>query len=372
MPGRSKDLRYERRRAGHLKTCATSKNAGFKIESDLETRFQFLPAKIDNASKVIGRVIATALACSVVGHTIGSAHQEARVTFTEHVAPIIFSACVQCHRPAGAAPFSLLTYDDVRSRATLVAEVTRRRLMPPWKPEAGHGEFLGERRLSDAQISVLEAWAARGAIEGDPALLPPRPTWRSDWQLGEPDLVLEPPPYTLPAGDADVYRNFVVPISTTKTLFIKAWQFVPGGSPSLHHATIQFDRSGDARRLDTLDPRPGYEGLIPHTVQSPDGFFLGWTPGQMTQTAADGMAWAVQPGTDLVMMLHLRPSGRQEQIRPKIGLYVSDEPPSRTPTMIRLTRQDLDIPPGEQAYRVSDSFRLDVDVDLHALQPHAH
>jgi len=31
------------------------------------------------------------------------------ITFTQHVAPIIFGRCAPCHRPGGAAPFSLLT-----------------------------------------------------------------------------------------------------------------------------------------------------------------------------------------------------------------------------------------------------------------------
>jgi Flp pilus assembly protein TadD len=301
-----------------------------------------------------------------------AAAQTQPITFTEHVAPIVFESCATCHRPAGVAPFSLLTYDEVKSRAGQIADVTRRRIMPPWKPEPGHGEFIGERRLTDAQIEVLQAWAAGGAIEGDPARMPPSPAWNGEWQLGEPDLVLETAPYTLPAGGADVYRNFVLPISIPETRYIKAWQFLPGSSHAVHHATMQFDRAGASRRLDEKDGEPGYEGLIPHTVQSPDGYFLGWTPGQLAYVAPDGMAWALQPRTDVVMMLHLRPHEKQEQVRAKIGLYVSDAPPSRTPSMIRLTRQDLDIPAGVGSYRVSDSFRLNVDVDAYAVQPHAH
>jgi tetratricopeptide (TPR) repeat protein len=329
------------------------------------------------------RILSSLAACALTAHAGGAlqagatgvadrAAQEPPVTFTQHVAPIIFDACATCHRSGGAAPFSLLTYGEVRSRAGQIVDVTRRRLMPPWKPERGHGEFVGERRLTEAQIALLQAWLARGAIEGDPNLLPPPPAWSSEWQLGEPDLVLEPAPYSLRAGGADVYRNFVLPIATPTPRYIKAWQFLPGGSHALHHATMQFDATGASRRLDALDPEPGYEGLIPHTVQSPDGYFLGWTPGQLAYVAPEGMAWPVQPGTDLVMMLHLRPHGAQEQVRPRIGLYVTDAPSSRIPTMIRLTRQDLDIPAGSRRYRVADSFRLDVDVDAYAVQPHAH
>ena len=72
------------------------------------------------------------------------------------------------------------------------------------------------------------------------------------------------------------------------------------------------------------------------------------------------------------MMLHLKPTGRTETIQARLGLYFSDTPPRIQPTLIRMTRQHMDIAPGESRYLVSDSFPLDVDVDLYTIQPHAH
>jgi len=40
--------------------------------------------------------------------------------------------------------------------------------------------------------------------------------------------------------------------------------------------------------------------------------------------------------------------------------------------MLRLGRQSIDIPAGQKDYIVSDSFVLPVDVEVHAVQPHAH
>src|SRR4029453_16520301 len=65
------------------------------------------------------------------------------VTFAKDVAPIVFEHCAGCHRPEGAAPFSLLTYAAARSRAKLIATVTTTGLMPPWKSEPGSGGFVG-------------------------------------------------------------------------------------------------------------------------------------------------------------------------------------------------------------------------------------
>jgi len=117
-----------------------------------------------------------------------AAAQQSSVTFTKDVAPIIFSACASCHRPGGVAPFPLLTYDDVKTHAGAIVAATRDRVMPPWKPEPGYGEFADERRLTGEQIATLRAWVEGGAIEGDPALLPALPKWSGEWALGDPLL----------------------------------------------------------------------------------------------------------------------------------------------------------------------------------------
>src|SRR5947208_2675734 len=112
-------------------------------------------------------------------------------TFSADVAPILLSQCADCHRPGGSAPFNLITYADAKRRARLIADTVTRRYMPPWKPEPGFGEFDGVRRLTDEQIDIVKRWAEAGAPEGDAGALPPVPTWRSSWTLGEPDLVLK-------------------------------------------------------------------------------------------------------------------------------------------------------------------------------------
>src|SRR4029078_11135794 len=97
------------------------------------------------------------------------------VTFNGHVAPILFANCSPCHHPGDAAPFSLLTYEDARKRHKQIADVTRRRFMPPWQPAAGHGEFAGGRRLTDEQIRTLADWAKAGAPRGELGDLPAEP-----------------------------------------------------------------------------------------------------------------------------------------------------------------------------------------------------
>src|SRR6516162_7955436 len=84
--------------------------------------------------------------------------QSGTVTFSRHIAPIIYQNCSACHRPGESAPFSLLTFEDVKRHAATIAKVTESRYMPPWLPEHGYGEFAEERRLTDVEIRLIQAW----------------------------------------------------------------------------------------------------------------------------------------------------------------------------------------------------------------------
>ena len=208
-------------------------------------------------------------------------------------------------------------------------------------------------------------------LEGDASDLPSPPRFSSSWPLGQPDLVVGLPEYQLRAGGADVFRNFVVPVPGAGTRYVAALEFRPG-SRAVHHANIRVDPTPASRRLDDADPEPGYEGVILRSADYPDGHFLGWTPGQMAPRASSTLAWRLEPGADLVVQLHLQPTGKPERIAPSIALYFAKNPPPRTPAILRLGRQNLDIPAGMRDFRVVDAYVLPVDAEIRAIQPHAH
>ena len=136
-----------------------------------------------------------------------------RTSYNRDVAPIIFRSCATCHRPGEAAPFSLLSYSDVKKHARQIAEVTQSRVMPPWLPEPQKLKFADELRLADAEIKLIERWVAQGAVEGDAADLPPTPEFVEGWRLGKPDLILTAnKPLTLPPSGTDTYWNFIFPV----------------------------------------------------------------------------------------------------------------------------------------------------------------
>ncbi|HEX6162375.1 MAG TPA: tetratricopeptide repeat protein [Vicinamibacterales bacterium] len=261
----------------------------------------------------------------------------------------------------------------MRRRATQIAEVTRSRFMPPWKVSPGVGHFVGQRLLTDREIALIDQWAKSGAAEGTRGDLPALPKHADGWLLGKPDLIVRPEAaFTLPALQTDAFRIFAIRVPIAKRTYVTGIEFHPGNARVVHHANIRIDRTAATRRLDEADPLPGYDGLMPRSAEYPEGHFLGWTPGQIAPLVQPELAWTLEPGSDLVVQLHMQPSGAVEEVLPEIGFYFTDRAPQRTPTILRLGSQGIDIPPGESNYVVRDSYVLPADVQLLAIQPHAH
>lgn len=293
-------------------------------------------------------------------------------TFAHDIAPLVYANCTPCHRPGNIAPFSLLTYDDVRGRAGEILAAIESREMPPWLPEADV-RFRNQRGLSAAQVDLVRRWGADGAPHGAAADEPPLPAFSDTWQLGTPDMVVTlPAAYTLQAGGADVFRNFVVPVSLPRSVYVRGVDFRPDRPASIHHAVIGVDASGESRRLDAADPEPGYEGMFSDEFHSPDGHFVGWTPGRTPALEPAEMSWRLDPGTDLVVQMHMLPATESVQVRPSLALYFSETPPAVTPFMVKLTSTDIDLAPGSAATVVEDAYTLPVDVDAISVYPHAH
>ena len=317
-------------------------------------------------------VACTAVVAAALWPTGTSVEAQARpLTFNRDIAPIVYSSCVSCHRPGEAAPFSLLSYADVKQRARLIADVTAAHYMPPWQPDSEGGAFEGDRRLDAGQIETFRRWVDEGSLEGEVGELPPLPPVTNGWRLGVPDLVITmDKAFDVPGSGPDVFRNFVLPASLAERKFIRAIEFRPGNPRVLHHARILLDETGDIRRLDAKDEDAGFPGMDVPGAHFPDGHFLGWAPGKMPDVEA--FPWPLEPGTDFVVQMHLKPTGRPESVQSQIALYFTDQPPSATPLMVRLGSKTIDIPAGAVNYELTDSYVLPIDVTVRSVYPHAH
>ena len=298
-----------------------------------------------------------------------------RLTFSRDVAPILFRHCATCHRPSGPAPFTVLSYEEVREHARLIVTKTQSRLMPPWPPQPGYGTFTNERRLTVHQIETIRRWVQQGAIEGDRGDLPPQPQFTEGWQLGQPDLVVKlPEPFMLPAGGMDVFRNFVIPLALPATRYVRAVELRPGNPGFVHHALVAIDKTRSARRLDSQDPGVGFGGMDLGEAHPPDGQLVVWAPGLVPFVSNGATAWRLEPGSDLVLQLHMLPSGKPEMIQPSVGFHFANAAPTGPPLYVMRLYADaaLDILPGAKNFVVTDTIDVPADIEVLAVHPHAH
>lgn len=304
--------------------------------------------------------------------------KEPAPTWSKQIAPILYRNCTTCHHPGGAGPFSLLTYDDARRWSAQILTVTQSRYMPPWLPEPGYGDFADSRRLSDQDLASIRRWVNARMPAGAAAEAPPAPKYNSEWQLGPPDLVLTAPEsFTVPAGGQDLFRNFIYPVNVTRTRYVRAVEILPGNTRVVHHANILIDRTAELRRQHPSDWRAGIPGMELEIGSGdrfdPDSHFLFWKPDTPAVVEPSGMPWRIDPGNDLILNTHLKPTGRVETVAPRIGLYFTDTPPSRAPMLLQLEHDAaLNIPAGDSHFVVEDELRLPIAVYALGIYPHAH
>jgi len=151
----------------------------------------------------------------------------------------------------------------------------------------------------------------------------------------------------------------------------------PGAAQVVHHANVLIDRTGSFRRQHPSDWRSGVPGMAilldAGNTFDPDSHFLFWKPDTPALVEQEGMPWRLDAGNDLILNIHLKPSGKAETIDAEVGLYFTDKPPTKQPMLLQLDRDDaLDIPAGDANFVVEDELKLPVDVDVLGVYPHAH
>jgi mono/diheme cytochrome c family protein len=297
----------------------------------------------------------------------------APVTFNKDIAPLLFEQCAGCHRPGEVAPFSLLNYRDASKRSALLRTVTEERSMPPWKGEPGCGPFVDERRLTEDQIALIARWVEEGTPEGDPADLPAPPQFTPGWQLGAPDMVVTmTEPYALVAEGRDDYRCFVIPFEPPPGKYIRAVEYRPGNRRVVHHAVLTSLQHKVAQaKLAEGDGKSFGSGLAPPGQLLPGPLGI-WTPGKEPRPLPEGLAAAWPAGSDLVLQLHLHPSGKPETEQSTIGFHFTDLPPRGRVQMTILANNHVDIPAGATDHVIEASKTLKQPVEVYGIFPHMH
>jgi peroxiredoxin len=296
-----------------------------------------------------------------VGCVIGlprEADTDAKVTYAEHVAPILEKHCVECHRADEIAPFALRDYDEVAGWADMIAEVVREQRMPPWHADPAHGEFANARRLSDTEKQTLYDWAKAGAPAGDLAKLPKQREFVKGWRLPrKPDMVvaMRDEPYRVAAEGVIDYQYFVVDPGFVEEKWVQAADIVPGDASVVHHVIVFVSPPASEKN----------QGL---------GWMGAYVPGQSSMILSAGRARRVPAGSKFIFQMHYTPTGVEAEDRTQMGLVFAD-PATITEEVVTLeaANHKFEIPPGDPDYHVASSRdRFPVNAQLIGVSPHMH
>ncbi len=305
------------------------------------------------------------------------------VTYSEHIAPIIYSHCTQCHRPGEIAPFPLTNYNEVKSYDGMIKYVTGIQYMPPWKAEVGYQHYQKENYMTASEIQLIADWVNAGSPQGNPALEPPLPVFPSGSRVGTPDLTISfAQPHPIPGNNTDEYRYFVVPTGLTQDKDLVALEMRPGNPAMVHHALFWEDTTGQSAADDAQTPEYGYPSGTLQILQGGalDKQLPTYVPGQKPTVLSNGMAYRMHAGSDLLVQVHYAPSPVATSDSSSFNLFFAPTPAQR------YVKSHVMVPffgtivnnggifwiPANQTREFHGVYTMPEDASLLSVMPHMH
>jgi hypothetical protein len=302
------------------------------------------------------------------------------VTFNKDILPIVQKNCQSCHRRGEVAPFSLMSYNEARPWAKSIKSAVVTKKMPPWFADPSYGHFVGDMRLSEADIHTIAAWVDGGALEGDAKDKPVPIKFTEGWNL-KPDLVVEmPKPFEIPAKGTINYKYILVKTNFPEDMWISAAEMRPGNFKVLHHGKV-WVRPPGSHWMEKAVPGEAYEretqaDIIGRNNMEDGNDILGkYNPGLGSQSFdIDGSAKFVPKGSDLVFEMHYTSDGEPTTDVSKLALVrAKNIPTTRYFLATAPAANNLVIPAGDANAEVVGEMTVNKDnVRLAYVQPHMH
>lgn len=289
---------------------------------------------------------------------------ESQAVSFEKVAAIIHNHCTPCHQPNAVAPFSLITYPQIKRKAQTIKTVLQHKIMPPWFADDGYHRFLNAPAITDEQRAMIVQWI----VEKCPA--PKQPiTYVKDTvqrvDLGNPDLSFTVgEEFEIPTND-ELYQCFTLDLNLNETVSIQSIEFVSSNPKTIHHIMAYVDTSGI---VDTL-PASFYcknDGIVGQMIPIDS-----WTKGFQSIKYAPWLAIRFPKGAKLFLQNHYGEGHKGLKEKTTVHLYLSKYEKARAIKNVVLNNLKIRIP--------ADSIMVDTieycvpkDMSLIAALPHMH
>ena len=258
-----------------------------------------------------------------------SADARSKLTFHEHIAPLLQKHCQDCHHEGAQAPFELISYGDVTSRADTIAEVIRQGRMPPSFAAKEHGHFTNDRRMSYVDRAKMLSWLAGGQAEGEAAKAPPPRTFaKTDWEIGEPDLAITSVRKNkIPDTGYVPYVYELLPYVFLHDTWVQKVEIRPSNKRVVHHCNLGHVRLGAK-------------------IDGESNFITGYVPGGEPMVLDNHVGLMIPAGSMLVLQLHYVTTGEETTDQTSVGIVYAKQRIDKVARHFQCMTSRFEIPPG--------------------------
>ncbi len=295
-----------------------------------------------------------------IDYAVKQAHADNPPDYSTEVAPIIVKNCSECHRWGGVGPFALDTYVSVLGWSPMIREVLMNKRMPPMQvdPEIGHS--ASAKYISAEEVQTLLHWMDAGAPRGDNEHDPLESVPLEkvfEWQLGEPDYIVNAEAITVPAvGVQDyVYSEVILPFD--EDVRIKSFQYRPGKEAVLHHLMTFI-----------VPPEEDFWGPEKDKEINHRRFLGSYIPGDNPAiTFPEGTSVLVPKGHKLAMQFHYVTNGLATVDESAIGLYFAEDSETTEIETVSISSRFV-LPPNVDNFPMHASYKVQEDIFLTGLR----
>lgn len=319
------------------------------------------------------------------------------VTYTEHIAPLMYKNCTGCHREGGGAHFNLVTYADAKKYGAASAFVMRERMMPPWPADPHYTEFVGQKVVSERDIRLVEKWVQDGMKEGPADKMPKLPDYPKGSLIGTPDMRIPVEPYFLPANSSDKFLLVKIPFELPADTYASVVEFMPGNGNVVHHVNgdmvkYDFDKKKTvyvgkniADMIEDSTIKIAFEKLgLPNddgTYPTLQKSVVNYLPGTYGQRYPEGLGGYKLPRKGAFLLNDLHYGFTKDKAvwdSSYINIFFSKLPPSRPVREFQLgtigvspVLPDLVLQPNT-VKNVYSKYTIPEDISVLTINPHMH
>ncbi len=293
---------------------------------------------------------------------LSSIEKDITFNYSDHIAPILASNCVQCHRDGGRAPWEMKDYQTVVGWSAMIKEVLLSKRMPPWKADPTIGDFKHDFSLADSNARKIIRWIDQGMKPGTgkdtlqsivyPSII---------WQGGTPDKIITLEEETIPASKKIPYRYQTFDLDLTEDTWLSGIEIVPGNPKLLHHVVLLHND------LATSSP------IVDRKLRSLTDNFIALGAGASQSTFfPEGTGILLKKGETVKIQLHYAPMGKVATDQTKIGFYYHTSEPEKLLYPLAPANVTFKIPPHAAGVKIEARDTILEDIYIHNLMPHMH